>query len=708
MIKSTSIRIRDLHCIDCCHKIEKSVSKTKGVFELHLSIATGQLNVTYDPKQISLPELEKHVEDLGYNVFQAEMSENSVVSVHNFKFIFTVFSGIFLFLGLLVTLITAEHRLMILGYNIYISQVFFIIAMGFGGYYILKHALGAFFKWHFAIESLMLIGAAGAVLIGAFAEAAAIVFLFSIAELLESYATARTRTSINNLLTLTPKTVVLKKGNQTSEVPVNHVRSGNVVVVRSGTYIGVDGIVLKGRSTVNQAPITGEAMPVAKEPGDTVFAGTLNLEGTLDVKATKCARDSTLAKIIKLVESSEENKSPTERFMDRFAKYYTPSILLLAVIVILVPTFIFHQPFELWFYKALMLILISCPCALAISTPVSIVSAITNGAKNGVLFKGGVHVENAARVDTFAFDKTGTLTTGKPVVTDIIPLKNHSKKELITLAASLECLSKHPLGDALVEYAKREGVHQECVEKFRTIPGKGVYGKINGKLYYVGGKSLFKKSALKGLDNYFTSFTDEAKTVVVIGTTEEAIGLVAFADDIRVSGKKMVKDLKKAGVNQIVMLTGDIVKTAEIIADSLGIDEYHAELLPHEKVTIIKKLRAKNGNGKVAMVGDGINDSPALAVADLGIAMGAAGSDSALETADVALMKDDLSKVPYMLRLSRKTMSVVKQNIVLAIGVKLLFAILVFPGLVTLWMAVAIGDMGISLGVILNALRLGR
>jgi Cd2+/Zn2+-exporting ATPase len=712
MIKHDSIRIRDIHCADCVRKIEKSVSKTKGVHELQLSLATGQLNVSYDPKIVTLSDLERRVEKLGYNVFRTEMTEYNVLSLNNPKYVFMVISGVALALGILFIFVGPSWHFVIYNYSIFAHDIFFYTAMIFGGYYILKEAVAELLEKVFAIELLMLIAAIGAVLIGALPEAGAILFLFSIAELLETYATERSRRSISELIDFTPKTVTVKTNGKKTKVPVTMVRPGDIVIVRSGSYIGVDGTVVRGCSAVNEAAITGEAMPVKKELNDTVYAGTLNKEGTLEIKTTKHAHDTTLAKIIKLVEKAEMNKSGSERFMDRFAKYYTPSVVFLAFMVVVIPVVIFQQSFDVWFYKALMLILISCPCALAISTPVSIVSAITHGARSGVLFKGGVHVETAAKIDTFAFDKTGTLTKGKPVLSDIVPLEGHSEKDLLLLASSLECLSKHPLGDAIVEYAEARNLHTECVEAFRTVPGKGVFGTIKNRTYYVGGKSLFSKSALTGLEKYFNKFSGAGKSVVLIGTKDKVFGIFAFSDELREHSKQMVKRLHNSGVKRVVMLTGDNRQTAGNIAGQLGVDEYYAELLPEEKVEIIKKIGAKNKktgeDNRIAMVGDGINDAPALAAADLGIAMGTAGTDSALETADIALMQDDLSKVPYIIKLSKKTMNVVKQNIILAISIKLLFAILVFPGLVTLWMAVAIGDMGVSLGVILNALRLGR
>jgi Cd2+/Zn2+-exporting ATPase len=437
-----------------------------------------------------------------------------------------------------------------------------------------------------------------------------------------------------------------------------------------------------------------------------VFAGTINQEGRLEIEATKEVKDSTLARIVELVESAEEQKAPTERFIDRFAKYYTPAVVGLAVSVAVIPTVVFQQSFDVWFYKALLLLLISCPCALALSTPISMVSGITSGARNGVLFKGGVHVEKLAKIDTFAFDKTGTLTEGRPVVTDVIPFDGYSRKDILSVASSLECLSEHPLGKAIVQTAEDEGAATECVEDFTAMAGKGIRGRIGEESCVVGSKNIFSPDALSGKEEVFSRLEDEAKTIVVVGKENKIAGVIGISDKIRDDSKNMIDSLHKMGVNRTVMITGDNKRTAKAVASKIGVDEYYPELLPEEKVSIIERIRG--GGGGVAMVGDGVNDAPALAAADLGVAMGVAGSDTALEVADIALMEDDISKVPYLLSLGKRTMGVVKQNIVLSIGIKLLFAILVFPGLVTLWMAVAIGDMGVSLGVILNALRISR
>ncbi|MFQ6061268.1 MAG: heavy metal translocating P-type ATPase, partial [Thermoplasmata archaeon] len=539
--------------------------------------------------------------------------------------------------------------------------------------------------------------------IDAFAEGAAVLFLFSIAELLEDYSVERSRRSLSKLVDLTPKVASVKRGSRFVETSIEEIRVGDIIRVRPGENIGT---VIEGHSSVNQAPITGESMPVDKCVGDVVFAGTINQEGSLNIKAAKEAKDSTLAKIIGLVESAEEQKAPTERFIDRFARFYTPSVVGLSIGVATVPTLLLGQSFNVWFYKALLLLLISCPCALALSTPISIVSGITSGARNGVLFKGGLYVEKLAKIDTFAFDKTGTLTEGRPIVTDVIPVNGYTRREVLTIASSLECLSEHPLGKAIVELSEEERVSTMDVMEFKAESGRGIVGRIGKERYLVGSRKLFSTRALSNLKGILSKLEDEAKTIVIVGKRNRVAGIIGISDIIREDSKDMVNSLHKMGVKRIVMITGDNRKTAEAVASRIGVDEYYSELLPEQKVRVIEELG--EGRGKVAMVGDGVNDAPALAAADLGVAMGVAGSDTALEVADIALMNDDLSKVPYLLSLGKKTMAVVRQNIVLSIGIKLLFAILVFPGLVTLWMAVAIGDMGVSLGVILNALRISK
>lgn len=706
MTENKELRIKGLHCADCVRKIDRSMSTLPGILNVELSFTTGKMEVEYDPNMISLNEIQSKVRNLGYGILEEEMEAEKVFALDNREFVFSLVSGIALFSGLFVAFLTPDPVIVEYYRRILLSELFYTVGMIFGGYHVAVRAVRALFSKTFVIDSLMIIGAMGAVFIGAFAEGAAILFLFSMAELLEDYSVERSRRSLSELVDLTPKVASVRRGDRFVAVPAEEVKVGDIVRVRSGERISVDGIVIKGFSSVDQAPITGESMPVSIHEGDVVFAGTINQEGRLEVEATKEVKDSTLARIVELVESAEEQKAPTERFIDRFAKYYTPAVVGFAVSVAVIPTVVFQQSFDVWFYKALLLLLISCPCALALSTPISIVSGITSGARNGVLFKGGVHIEKLAKIDTFAFDKTGTLTEGRPVVTDVIPFNGYSRKDVLSIASSLECLSEHPLGKAIVQTAEDEGAATECVEDFTAMAGKGIRGRIGDDSWLVGSRNIFSPEVLSGKEEILSRLEDEAKTIVVVGKENEIAGVIGISDKIRDDSKHMIDSLHKMGIKRTVMITGDNKRTARAVASKIGVDEYYPELLPEEKVSIIEGIRG--GDGGVAMVGDGVNDAPALAVADLGIAMGVAGSDTALEVADIALMNDDISKVPYLLSLGKRTMGVVKQNLVLSIGIKLLFAVLVFPGLVTLWMAVAIGDMGVSLGVILNALRISR
>ena len=571
------------------------------------------------------------------------------------------------------------------------------------GFDIAKEGLSSLiFRRRLNIDFLITTAAVGSFFIGHGEEGAAVIFLFYIAEFLESHAGEKARRSILFLMKLAPEVATVKRDGREFKIPVQEVKVDDVVVVRPGEKIPLDGIVVRGISSVNQAPITGESMPVTKQVGNTVYAGTINNEGFLEIKVTKRSEETLLSKIIRLVEEAQKVKSPTEKFIDKFSKYYTPSVIFLAVIVAIIPTFVFNMSFGEWFYKALVLLVVSCPCALAISTPVAMVSGITSAARNGVLIKGSAYVEEISKIKVFAFDKTGTLTEGRLEVTDIVPL-GHSRSEILLRAASLEALSEHPIGRAIVEAAKKEGIKLKAVEDFKAIAGKGVMGKIDGETCYVGSRKLFKDFFNDLPEAHVGKLESEGKTVVFVGNDEKVIGLIAVTDRIRETTIMTMRELRRRNI-KTVMLTGDNERTARAIANKIGMSEYHAELLPQDKVIMVEKLTEKYGS--VGMVGDGVNDAPALARATVGIAMGAIGSDVSLETADIALMQDDLSKLPYLIELSRKTLEVVKENVLASILIKGSFAVLAFPGLVTLWLAVAIGDMGLSLAVILNALRI--
>ena len=582
------------------------------------------------------------------------------------------------------------------------AEVLFMATSAISGYNIAREGFSSLmFRKKLSIDFLIMIAAVGSFFIGHGEEGAAVIFLFYLAEFLEDYAAERARKSIASLMELAPEVATVKRNGEEVKVPVSEVDINEVIVVRPGEKIPLDGQVIRGISTVNQAPITGESVPVTKEIGDLVYAGTINNEGFLEVKVAKRSDETMLSKIVKLVEEAQRIKSPTEKFIDKFAKYYTPSVMFLALCVATIPTFIFGLPFNEWLYKSLVLLVVSCPCALAISTPVAMVSGITSAARNGVLIKGSAYVEEINKIKVFAFDKTGTLTEGRLEVTDVISIE-YPEEEILRIAASLETMSEHPIAKAIVEKINKEAMLKD-VKGFRSIAGKGVMGRINGETYYVGSRRLFKELAIDYPEEEAWKLEKEGKTVIFVGNEKGVIGLIAVMDKIRDSTIPTMAELRRKGI-KTVMITGDNERTAKAIAERIGIAEYRAELLPEDKVNIIEEL--SKDHGRVAMVGDGVNDAPALARASVGIAMGAIGSDVSLETADIALMQDDLSKIPYLIELSKKTLEIVKENVLASILIKGSFAILVFPGLVTLWLAVAIGDMGLSLAVILNAMRL--
>lgn len=610
-------------------------------------------------------------------------------------------SAIILVLGLYVDFI--------LGQKLF-SQPLFLAVAAISGYNIIKHGLLSLFKGRFTISILITIAAVGAFLIGEGAEGASVMFLYFIAEFLEDYAGERARKSIGTLVKLAPETALVKRDGKLVTVHAHAVKVDETVVVKPGDKVPLDGFVVKGTSSINQAAITGESIPVTKSIGDEVFAGTINEEGYLEIKVTKKSDETVISKIIKLVKDSQNRKSKTEAFIDRFSGYYTPIVILMAVVVSTVPPFIFGLPFDTWFYRALVLLVVSCPCALAISTPISMVSGITAGTKNGVLIKGGEYVEEMQNTQVMVFDKTGTLTEGKLEIIDVIPLNNYTKEELLEIAGSLESRSKHPLAEAVLKYVEESGIEVREVDEFESVTGKGLKGKVNGEMFYIGQKSLFTehtdlfKENLRFPNDMIKKLQDQGKTVLIIGNENQVLGLMVLMDKIKDLSRDTVHQLKKRKI-KTVMLTGDNEGTADAVSSRIGIDEHYANLLPEDKVKIVDELLTKYKH--VVMVGDGVNDAPALARSNVGIAMGAAGSDVAIETADISLMHDDISKVNYLLDLSKRTMNVVKENVSVSILIKASFAILAVVGLVTLWMAVAIGDMGLSLAVILNALRIG-
>ncbi|MCR6736016.1 MAG: heavy metal translocating P-type ATPase [Afipia sp.] len=559
---------------------------------------------------------------------------------------------------------------------------------------------------------LMVVAVAGAIGIGEWFEAATVSFFFALALALEAWSLGRARRAVAALMELAPTVARVRRsdGNET-EVPAGQVEVGAHIVVRPGDKIPLDGRVFAGESEVNQAPITGESVPVPVEPGKEVFAGTINGEGALEIQTTKAAQDTTLARIIRMVGTAQSRRAPSEQWVERFARIYTPAVMVLALAVFLVPPLVFGEAWEPWFYRALVLLVIACPCALVISTPVTIVAALAGAAKQGVLIKGGVHLETPAKLKAIAMDKTGTLTEGRPKVVELVPLGNRTEAQLLEFAAALEARSEHPLARAVLDEARKHGVNVVPADSVQAVRGKGVIGRIGDREAWLGSRSYLEERAKTAAAPDVSLSADRiagaGRTVVAVGDQNSVWGLIAIADAVRPEAKLVVAALHAAGVERVVMLTGDNRATAEVIARETGVDEVMAELLPEDKVAAIERLVGQfhKAGSAVAMIGDGVNDAPAMARADLGIAMGAIGSDAAIETADVALMSDDLSKLPWLIQHSKATLAIIRQNIGFSLAVKLLFTGLTVAGFASLWGAIA-ADVGASLLVVLNGLRL--
>ena len=542
----------------------------------------------------------------------------------------------------------------------------YILAVVIGGWYFGREAIEALVKEReIGIELLMGLAAIVAGLMGQWAEAAMLVFLYSISEAAEGYTAERSRHAIRALMDLAPKTALVVRDGKEFRIPVEQLEVGDLFIVHPGEAVATDGEIIEGRSSLNQAPVTGESAPVEKVVGDTLFAATLNGEGALTVRVTKTTADNTLARIIQLVEEAQASKGRSQRFIERFGKRYSPAVLGIGVLLALVPA-LMGLDWQEWLTRATVFIVAAAPCALVISIPITLVAAIGTAGRKGILIKGGVHLENLARVRVVALDKTGTLTLGQPQVTEVVPLNGVDESDVLTLAAALEARSQHPLARAVLNRTQEHGIQVIPAEDFQSLTGAGATGRVKGKQYFIGSPALFaeRQVDLSDAAARIEALQSAGNTVVVIGTEREALGLIAIADPLRPEAADAIAGLKRAGIHKVIMLTGDNPRTAQAIAAQAGIDEVFAELKPEDKTRKVQELDRQYG--RVAMVGDGVNDAPALAAAHVGIAMGAAGTDVALETADVALMADDLSRLPYLFRFSRRNRSVIRQNLALS------------------------------------------
>jgi Cd2+/Zn2+-exporting ATPase len=614
-----------------------------------------------------------------------------------------IVSGILVGVALVLHWIEAEE----------VSRWVSIGAMVAGGWFLLPSAWQSLRRVRPDINLLVVIAAIGASVVGQWSEAGTVVFLFGVAEWLEGWADRRARHAVEALLEITPKTATVNRGGNFSEVPVEDVKVGETIAVKSGMNIPLDGEVLAGESAVNQAPITGESVPVEKKPGDTAFAGTVNGSGSLEIKVTKPAGDTTLARIIRLVKEAQEQKAPSQRFVDVFARYYTPVVTVVALLIFLVPPLAFHGVWAVWLYRACVLLIIACPCALVISTPVSIVAGLTALARRGVLVKGGAHLEAVARLRALAVDKTGTITEGRPTVQGIDVIGQHTEDEILRLAAAIDAHSSHPLAAAVVQHAQAKRVKFERARDYQNRSGRGAQGFIDGHAYFVGNHRFTHELGVcsEEIERRLAVIENRGQSVVVVGhrphdeCAGEVLGIIGVGDAVRPGAADAVQALHAAGVEKVLMLSGDNQRTASFIARQVGIDEARGDLLPEDKVAAVKMLRSRFE--VVGMVGDGINDAPAMATATIGIAMGAAGTDAAIETADVALMKDDLRKIAETVRLGRRTLGIIRFNIGFALALKLLFLVLALLGHTSLWLAI-MADTGATLLVVANSLRLLR
>ena len=718
--KHETMQLSGMHCTDCAGSIEAVTKRLDGVLNVSANYAAEKMSVTYDSEKVSRSRIASEVESLGYRVKNRGTTKDKAVSHQDDELEIdeeaehedTGHGGKVLGLpvGLALSLTSGAALIVgwlgerFLGFPFALALAFYLVAYLAGGYDATKHAVRAALKGRFDIDVLMVVAALGAAALGEWPEGALLLFLFSLGHALEHYAMDRARNAIRALADLAPNTARVRRNGEEQELPVSELVVGDTVIVRPGERLPADGEVVEGSSAVDQAPITGESMPVEKGQGDPVFAGTINGDGSLVFKTTKNPEDSTLARVVQLVEQAQTAKAPSHRFTDRFQRVFTPVILGATVLLIALPP-LFGFPFQESFIRAMTLLVAASPCALALATPSAVLAGIARAARSGVLIKGGAHLENAGTAQVVVFDKTGTLTNGTPEVTDVVAL-NGSQDDLLALAAGVEAKSGHPLAAAVVRAAEDEGLKLPQTGDLQSVTGKGVVALVRGESLRIGNRKLMQEAgvevaqvALEKLER----LEREGKTSVLVAHGQTLLGILAMRDEPREAAKAAIRELKSLGVKRTVMLTGDNRLVAEAIGTELGLDEIKAELLPEDKVAAVEEL--KKEYGKVIMIGDGVNDAPAMVAATVGVAMGGAGTDVALETADIALMADDLSKLPYALSLSRASRRMIVQNLVISLGVIALLVPSAVFGLATISLAIIVHE-GSTLVVVLNALRL--
>ncbi len=689
----TMLQVDGITCLDCAGKFEAAVRQLPDVISASLNPMTGRLTLT---GVVDLPAIRTLGREEGYTIFPLNQQSGIAPPPADQQLSRALLSGLFLAFAYGLEKFQGPA-------SAYLAL--YIAAMVLGGWGNFRKAAYSLRRLNFNMSVLMSVAVAGAVGIGQYEEGATVAFLYAVSELLEGWTMEKSRRSIRQLMDLAPKLARVRRNGVETDLPVEDIAVGEIMIIRPGEKIALDGNILHGESAINQAAITGESLPAEKSPGAPVFAGTLNTYGALEVEVTRLVQDTTIARIIHMVEAAQGQRAPSQAFVEKFAAVYTPVVMALAAGIVFLPPLLAGLAWQPWIYRGLALLVVACPCALVVSTPAAIVSAIGTAARNGVLIKGGIYLEEMGSVQAIALDKTGTLTEGRPVVTDILPLHSLSAGDLLALAADVEARSEHPLTNAILEAARKQGHTVVPAADFQSLPGRGAQASRNGEQLLIGNPRLFEERQISLLTAApdIEQLQRQGKTVMIIGTSTHLLGLIAVADALRKNSPASIAELKRSGIRHTILLTGDNAATAAAVAAAVGVDEFRAELLPQDKLAAIHELRGQYG--KVAMVGDGINDAPALALSTVGIAMGGAGADTALETADVALMADDLDKLPFLIRLSRQTLTIIRQNIAFSLAVKALAILAVFPGWLTLWLAI-LADMGATLLVTLNSLRL--
>jgi Cd2+/Zn2+-exporting ATPase len=695
----STFKVEGMDCREEVAMIERRFKNLAGLEAFTADVVGQRLHVKYDAAKVSTAAIAAAVADAGMRAW-LEHEEPLAIDdrTERMRRRLLIVSGAALTAGLIADALSAPPLA---------ARIAFAVALAAGAPLTVRKAWRAVSVRTLDINVLMVIAACGAVAIGQWSEAAAVVFLFALAQALEARTLERARTAVRALMDLTPAEATVRGETGDETMSVELVRPGTMIVIKPGEKIPLDGQIAGGTSAVNQAPVTGESLPIDKAPGDEVFAGTINGRGALEVIVTKLRRDTTLARVIHLVEQAQAERAPSQTFVERFARVYTPAVLVLALVLAFAPPLLMGGAWNTWIYRALVLLVVSCPCALVISTPVSVVAALAGAARKGVLIKGGARLERAAQVQCVAFDKTGTLTRGTPEVVGVVSLRDMPAREVIALAASVEQRSEHPIARAILRYAAEARIAVVPGSDVSALAGLGAEGRVNGTHVILGNHRLFEERRICSpeVHQQLDALNSRGRTPVLVARGDEPVGIIAVADQPRETSRDTVDLLRRQGVKSIVMLTGDHEATARAIAEEIGVDDFKAELMPDDKVAAVAELRKRFGS--VAMVGDGVNDAPALASADVGIAMGAAGSDAALETADVALMADELLKIPYALRLSRATLRNIRMNLAISLVMKATFVVATIAGVATLWMAV-LADTGATVIVIANALRLLR